>query len=299
MRLSRPVAAASVCVLALLSQGCSSASSGDSVDVDGDTSTLALPLWSYISTRGRVQAELDDAITRAQIDCMRDRGFRFDPEVGIESGAAVDVRRRYGVFDSASASSLGYLASPPSTSEEKTPEDIGFPSDPEALAAYELALFGQSAGQESVTVPGSGTTQQIELNGGCIAQASSAVFGSRERWAEFVALVQALSELDTGSFTAFSTSSVFAEASADWNQCMQGKGIDGLATPFDAMNFEWPEPRPTRREIDVAKADVACKLAAGFIERAVEFETQWQAGHPEIETLVLAFDEISQSLVQS
>jgi len=278
------------------SMSCSGRASEDSLAAPA--SEIDMPLWGYLSAQGRTQASLDDAITREQINCMADKGLRFEPSVGIEAAAVVDPRRRYGVFDVASASSLGYLASAQTEVVEKSPAEVGFPPGGQELVVYNLALFGDGPATEEVSVVAGGPTEHVELFGGCIGEASTSVFGTRQNWLDYVATVQALGELDVGSFVALAGSAEFAAINEDWAACMLANDIENFRTPFDAMNFDWPEPRPGTRERAVAQQDAECKAQTEFLRRAASIEAHWQSGHPELEGLLLQFEQMRQDLTE-
>lgn len=268
--------------------------SRSSVDIPmavDDGSGSGTPIAFFTSDSRALAAAIDVEIAILTQRCMADHGFRFDPDLSVSPGAVVDYRRRYGVFDPAHAASNGFLAGAPENPEARTPDDIGFPSEPRASEAYLSALFGESKSFD-IALSG-GDSQPVELFGGCIAQASQEFFGSEAAWLEFSSLTMSLGHYDVASFMALSSSDEFDHVARKWTQCMYSKGEERFSSPFDTMNYDWPAPRPSDEETRVAMADAECKDQTGFVDAAVGIEARWQQAQPELASLVLAYRELS------
>ncbi|MFJ5777717.1 hypothetical protein [Streptomyces sp. NPDC093094] len=289
MRTTRIVLALSCAVLVL--SGCSSSDQGpgrtrseDAPPVDFKTppavsatptmrssASLELPLEAYAWTDSeeRTRRQGEDLLAA---DCMRGHGFDLAPRPAYRGDKALRDARRYGVSDPDSASRFGYRLDPAARGP-KPPEENYSPAE-------SLVLFGPQEGQGSRK---SADGKAIP-KGGCWGQAlrdlasdGPEVDPSDEEFADQLAVF---------TYQASQKDPRVKKVFAAWSACMKEKGYDyrGPMEAGDDTSFQNSDT-VSRREIQVAEADVACKrehnligvwyaVEVAYQERAVEQNQQ-------------------------
>ena len=173
--------------------------------------------------------------------CMADRGFSY-PSLPLYKPDDVDLRtfleQYFGLFDERRAAESGYVVD--------TTASEGFVTPPPRSEAEEVALFGEA---------------------GCVFVAAEGLYGSVKANNDY-------DQLDTQLQTLMSNVSIEVVNSpevetlvAEWSQCMQRAGY-AYARPTDPYGSTFGEPRPSRDELLIAGADVACKVEVDFAFRA-------------------------------
>jgi hypothetical protein len=277
---------------ALLLSGCSSSDpgtgnrsrSGDAPPVDFSTpppvtatpslrasSSLELPLEAYAWTDAeeRTRRQGEDLLAA---QCMRRYGFELAPRPVYRGDKALRDSRRYGISDPDTASRFGYRIDPAARGPR--------PPEEKYSSAQSLVLFGPQDGQgPSRTADGKSVPK-----GGCWGQAlrdlaadGPEVDPDQEEFADQLAIF---------TYQASQQDPRVKKAFAAWSACMKDKGYS-YKGPMDAV--EDPALKntatATRREIQVAEADVACKqrhnvigvwyaVEVAYQERAVEQNQQ-------------------------
>ena len=172
---------------------------------------------------------------------MADRGFSY-PSLPLYKPDDVDLRtfleQYFGLFDERRAAESGYVVD--------TTASEGFVTPPPRSEAEEVALFGEA---------------------GCVFVAAEGLYGSVKANNDY-------DQLDTQLQTLMSNVSIEVVNSpevetlvAEWSQCMQRAGY-AYARPTDPYGSTFGEPRPSRDELLIAGADVACKVEVDFAFRA-------------------------------
>ncbi|MGC0331559.1 hypothetical protein RKD23_004549 [Streptomyces sp. SAI-170] len=276
---------------ALVLSGCSSSDSGTDRSRSGDappvdfktpppvtatptlraSTALELPLEAYAWTDSeeRTRRQGEDLLAA---QCMRGYGFDLAPRPAYQGDKALRDSRRYGISDPDTASRFGYRIDP----ADRGPK----PPEENYSSAESLVLFGPQDGQGANRTADGKTVPK----GGCWAKAlrdlaadGPEVRPDEEEFADQLAIfTYQESQKDPRVKKAFSA----------WSACMKDKGYS-YKGPMDAV--EDPAFKNTatasRREIQVAEADVACKqrhnvigvwyaVEVAYQERAVEQNQQ-------------------------
>ncbi|MFI9152681.1 hypothetical protein [Streptomyces sp. NPDC053367] len=276
---------------ALLLSGCSSSDpgtdarsrSGDAPPVDFATpppvtatptlrasTALELPLEAYAWTDAeeRTRRQGEDLLAA---QCMRRYGFDLAPRPAYRGDKALRDARRYGISDPDTASRFGYRIDPAARGPKPPEENYS--------TAESLVLFGPQDGQ------GTGRTADGKSvpEGGCWGQALRDLAADgpevRPEDEEFA------DQLATFTYQASQQDPRVKKAFAAWSGCMKDKGY-AYKGPMDAVEDPaFKTARASRREIQVAEADVACKqrhnvigvwyaVEVAYQERAVEQNQQ-------------------------
>lgn len=216
---------------------------------------IVLPFDEYRLTT-REQVSVNRARHLLVTRCMRAAGF---PDITVPPSlvGAVDPppanSRRYGVDDESTVRRFGFHLRPDPASDKRSAELdewLAGLSGPE-----ELALYG------------------TEKNAGCLDNAAATLSHglpqADHRW---------LTDLDFKSLDRSREDPRVVAAIRGWRACMSRAGLD-YAGPYEALADErWNLDSATisRREIDVATADVRCKNRARLVQIWAIVETEIQ-----------------------
>ncbi|MFD5080675.1 hypothetical protein [Streptomyces sp. NPDC058371] len=206
---------------------------------------LMLPIGDYSFTAQQMYV-ISKAEGKLTDSCMRKYGLTYGAK-GFDSPAKYipGTNRRYGVLNPDVVSKYGY----------HFPEQAPAVSVPELSEKEILTLNGQPGG--SAEVKGVRVPQ-----GGCLGQAKGALRGeySYEKGAGVARSIA------SNSFEDSLTSPNVVAATSAWAKCMKRGGFS-YSTPMQALGApENSGNRITKREISVAKTDVACKLKTDLVK---------------------------------
>ncbi|MFF2026306.1 hypothetical protein ACFVW2_31500 [Streptomyces sp. NPDC058171] len=260
---------ASGCVATVLAvTGCDSSSGANGSDDSGSESVpsaaaapeltsstdQSLPVEAYMYTKDQSD-RLSSARTALRTQCMRRFGFTYEAPKAVESFQPKSIAQfRYGVTDAGDAAVHGYK---PAGSERKAVKPSPVPLAP----AANTALTGTT---DTNTKPGSAEAKggqdingQKVPAGGCIGEADRKLgAASGQDFADAPSVVKVNSDSWAKSYDDERVRAVFTE----WSACMKEKGYT-YADPMKANDDpQWQQSATaTRREQQVAAADVACK----------------------------------------
>jgi hypothetical protein len=210
---------------------------------------------------GRYQ--ITRAIERRIAECMNADGFAYDqpPPTQVSNGRRPFWEANFGLFDNKTAQEHGYSVAPL--------DDPGF-EQPSTEPAYISALFGDDSGQSIVFEDpfGGATTGSLSVPNGCVGKATLAVYGDSDTWQRFQALDLGLQGQMYEILTEVRASQSLIDLNNDWADCMSVIGWT-YATPIDPFSRQFPEPRPTAEELDIAIADVRCKEELDYQEAVI------------------------------
>jgi hypothetical protein len=208
------------------------------VQVVGDPRQIVLPLDRYQPTLAQ-NADVTRAVALLGTRCMRRFGLGpvIDP-AQVVSADVVDIgeQRRYGPLDANQAARYGF-------------------HPPPALITRQLARLHASGIQLAVWTgrgPKTAARQPIPT-GGCQAQAQQQLAAGGRATDPTLPM-----RLADQSWHESQENPEVRAAFAAWSRCMAASGFD-YAVPMDAVNDPRSTgPSPTKFEIRVARADVAC-----------------------------------------
>ncbi len=152
-------------------------------------------------------------------------------------------------------------------------EQIVLP-DVVSTGPYQVAFNGEP---RSVTFfdPGGNEIGSSEIPGGCFGTAAVTLFGTTDKYVDYLANVASIDKLSSDSLQAWYSSDEYSAASDEWSKCMAAQGYS-YDDPNDPLGGDWPGEAASETEIHTAVADVDCKDKVRFVERAVAFEDDYQ-----------------------
>ncbi|MCX5102253.1 hypothetical protein [Streptomyces sp. NBC_00439] len=242
---------------------------------------LRLPLNVYLPTPGE-QATGEYLVYRVQQHCMRGYGFRYLPHLSSDYiGTTVATwreyeSRRYGISERTTAARRGYhLGEEPS--ETRAPQVSTALSVPEREV-----LSGRAPDGRRMTTP----VQNRDVpDGGCAGLAERTVHGDRtakaQRGYDLVA------RLRGEAFDRSRSHPRVAAVNRKWSSCMRGKGFTYRDPDAAIEDPRWNllSARPSRAEVAVATADIACKLRTNLLGVNFAVEAEYEnaaiAAHPQ------------------
>ncbi|MER5832123.1 hypothetical protein ABT116_15075 [Streptomyces sp. NPDC002130] len=243
----------------------------EKIPTRGLTKGLTLPLEAYMDSY-EDQVTVEQAADDLQQSCMKDYGIDLTlPLAGANpppSDNDANIERRYGITDRAEAEKYGYEL-PPALQEhtEQTVRDLSGvevevltghtkPEPPNAVKAG-----------EPVAAPNRGTKPaRAEYNGkklktgGCVGW-SKEQLGVKDADPTFVA------QLAGDSLEQSLKDDKVIKATAAWSSCMDGKGHQGLADPYKAMDQGVTnDGKATQESIALAVDDIDCKTQTDLVK---------------------------------
>lgn len=214
----------------------------------------------------RPDAESENVVLKAEQqltqDCMQRFDMTFDQPVWSVPVEIHDYDRLFGLINLDEVKTYGYHlpGESPSESGLGNPKPEVAPTNvPEA--DYMAAFMGEADSLKGVAIP----------EGGCIGEARTTLgddYGLQFLIEEGVNFGLSQSNLDPR----------VTEAFAEWSICMFKAGYE-YATPSNAINdphWNTNSVRATPAEIDVAVADVQCKIDTNLTGIRVAVATAWQ-----------------------
>ncbi|MFI1753595.1 hypothetical protein [Streptomyces sp. NPDC020571] len=234
---------------------------------------LRLPINRYVQT-AEEEATSEYLTYRVEQTCMRGFGFRYLPHLSTDYiSRAVAVRReyesrRYGISDRAIAAERGYHLSPASAGG-RMPQNIN------TLSTAERAALSGRTGDGSGPAPS--VRGRPVPSGGCAGQAARTVQGdsaSNEARQGHDLVVRLRHELFLESRTDPRVTAVDRE----WSACMSEKGFRYRDPDAAIGDSRWnlQSDAPSRGEIAVARADIACKLRTNLLGVNFAVEAEYQ-----------------------
>ncbi|MCX4395090.1 hypothetical protein [Streptomyces sp. NBC_01767] len=242
---------------------------------------LRLPLNVYLPTVGE-QATGEYLVYRVQQHCMRGYGSRYLPHLSSDYiGTTVATwreyeSRRYGISERAIAAERGYHLA----------EEPGGARAPQIATALSLpereVLSGRTADGRASSTPARG---HVVPDDGCAGQAERAVHTDDaeavQRGNDLVALLR------REAFERSRSDPRVAAVNRTWSSCMRSKGF-AYRDPDAALEdprWNLRSTRPSRAEIAVATADIACKLRTNLLGVNFAVEAEYEnaaiAAHPQ------------------
>ncbi|MFC8428390.1 hypothetical protein [Streptomyces sp. NPDC057253] len=238
--------------------------------------SLVLPIEPYLFTT-RQLADVLRARQTLVVPCMRRFGFAWPapgPEPGDSTETAGGMRnaanmdRRYGITDPALAARHGYHFAP--DPRQRTTEDSTTAGpDADADADAMTVLTGRTA--DGAPAPSRYHGLAVP-EGGCQGQATARLTGDRPLGND-----QLASEINIVSYQKSRADPRVRSVFRAWSACMRAHGYS-YAAPTDAPGKDprFTGPAPTRQEIALAEADVACKRQTNVIGVWFTVDTAYQ-----------------------
>jgi hypothetical protein len=224
--------------------------------------SLVLPIEPYLFTNRQMTGVLR-ARQALVVPCMRRFGIDWpvsgsepDAGAGTASGMknAANMSRRYGITDPAVAARLGYHLAPDAR-QRPAKDPSARPPNADTLAV----LTGRTA--EGAPAPARHHGRVIP-QGGCQGEATARVSGGPQQLGND----QLASEINIVSYQRSTTDPRVTAVFRAWSACMRERGYS-YAAPTEAPGKDprFTGPAPTRAEISLARADVACKRETNVI----------------------------------
>ncbi len=243
-------------------------------DSTGSSSTsvaesIGLPLQFFIEENARYQSALDTLHQKLVSECMSARGFSYRSTNTIDA-TAVSMRARYGIADVERVSEFGYYR--PSVNFEG-------PEDPNVATADEVFYLALDGPEENIRdirfLRQDGSSYGgVLLGSGCRASAQRSVFGSEERYVDYIRVNYLIQDLVDQARVAALASPDMGNVSKQWSECVASQGFTGFASPLDLQSQPWPDPRPGDEERAAATADARCKVQVGYVDAALAAEAR-------------------------
>lgn len=223
---------------------------------------ISLPLDEF-----RPDAESENAVLKAEHqltqECMQRFGMSFDGPAWSVPAKHRDYDRLFGAINLDEAQKFGYQLPGESPSESGlgnlNPEEVLPPNVSEA--DYMAAFMGEADAVNGVAIP----------DGGCVGEARAAL-GDDYR------LQLLIEEGVNYSLTQSNRDPRVTEAFAAWSVCMSDAGY-AYETPSDAVNdsrLNLDTVSGVQAQIDIAVADVQCKIDTDLTGIRVAVASAWQ-----------------------
>lgn len=264
-----------------------------STSIVSSTSTLpksdapTLPLLPFLAESYRFHAALEVLQARAIEACMTDRGFDYAAPPASSRSVPDDtslIRRRYGAPSATAGGITGYGFD----REEGDTVIEPVPSGVDA-AVLQQALQGTTVEERTFNDLSGRPLRTSRVGDGCVGQAVVGIFGSADEYFDFVELETRADLLSRDSLVRLWSDERLAPLLAEWSSCLAAAGFDATS-PTHMMNRDWPSPRPSPEEELVAKADLQCRAAVAFEDRASAVESAIQLelleAYPELLTAI-------------
>jgi hypothetical protein len=235
---------------------------GDTVEIT--TSIVGLPFGSYIAASESVTNTVDSLTRLAANECLLARGFNYTFPVNA-SATSDPMNVRYGLTDSSYAAAWGYGGEGPSAQYDDAPAP-----PPDVIGA----LYGAETRRVDLVDANGDSLGDVLLTDGCMTLASVEVFGSVEKYTDFVRDRLLLDLLAAEAYDAAVSSPLAQEAFSAWSSCMQRLGFADYESPYQASDRDWRQDgnQPTEEERRTAVADVACKAEVDYVEMLIAAE---------------------------
>ncbi|WP_424186908.1 hypothetical protein ACOBQX_03475 [Actinokineospora sp. G85] len=203
----------------------------------GDSTGLPMELDVYRWSDAELSL-VAQALNTLTGDCAERFGVAVPDSPDSGPREPEDMSRRYGLTSAAEAGATGYRfqATP-------GPTPARAPLDEDATAV----LYGGKAQVRGKAVPPRG----------CAGQATTEISG-----ADHAGPAEAVQDINSASWSLSRRHPLVTAAFARWSACLRPTGTT-YGDPVEAMNDDRFTGQPTADEIEVAKADVACKVVAG------------------------------------
>ncbi|MEU7468452.1 hypothetical protein AB0A94_07820 [Streptomyces sp. NPDC044984] len=292
-RIKRTAAAVALTASVLLVSACSSGTVPDATENAADgkpivnkenwpekipssglAKNLSLPLETYMASY-EDQVTVEQAANDLQQSCMKDYGIDLTlPRAGANpppSDNDANIERRYGITDRAEAEKYGYELPPALREHTRQPmrelsgvevEVLTGHTEPEPV---EAAQGARAAGP--LAAPGQGVKPaRAEYNGKKL-KSGGCIGWSREQLGVREADPVVVAELAGDSLMESMKDDKVVEATAAWSSCMDGKGHEGLADPYKAMDRGvTSDGKPSQESIALAVDDIDCKEQTDLVK---------------------------------
>lgn len=260
----------------------------------GGLTVESLPLWWFITEYDADTSTLDNLFERGIEECMRGKGFEY---VAVEQ---TPTRRSsagyYGVENETDAVNNGY-ARPDPSGEDDVPAD----PQPNPSGQFLIALNGSVEEQTMLNINDSDGTPvgQVTRFGGCTGRQVEAVYGSYDRYVEYLSVRSRLETVVNETIVRFDSSTEGQALNAAWSACMELSGFV-FPSPEYTQFKAWPEPRPGVEERTTAVADVRCKDQTSYVVRRASLESDLQRSLLEEQpSLVVDYQRIVGSIIDA
>jgi len=219
-----------------------------------------LPLQNLLAPTETDYLILDNAVDVVTTDCMKQRGFDYQPYPPRPKRNLLDLRTRYGLLTAAAdAATSGYRTT------------IPFGDPAEYLAEVDKIDRERDAAGESYLT----TLYGPNGDGGCRADASMQIWGGPTGLMS-VPGYEAIVDLSVQSRELILHEDDVMAADRAWSACMAERGYQ-FTTWVDApAKFLVPSSSVTTAEIDQATADAQCRRMVGLERIMFDAETRVQ-----------------------
>ncbi len=140
---------------------------------------------------------------------------------------------------------------------------------PGEIAALDIVIHGPLSTRKpiSVTDTDGNNLGGIDTGDGCLRSFYTQIFGSLEKYVEYLSADLRVQNANQVGHAALQIDPGFVGLVAGWSDCMSARGFQ-YKNPLDPFSTDWPSPRPSDQERQVAVADMACKESTDFLAAA-------------------------------
>jgi len=219
----------------------------------------ALPILAAVADKDRILWTLSKMLIPRVAACMQAKGINYRETLAEEPSvpdAGALLRNRYASPKLFADGSFGYFHDDRSHVDPPT-------SQGDQSAAAGRALFGDEVAARSVVDANGNTIGRNRVGNGCLGSAQVQIFGDPNAVLDFYTSLNWLESALSQSLQRLQASQPFAASMATWSKCMASAGYT-FADIFGPSRSDWPDPRPSPVEQQVAHADAACRNAAGL-----------------------------------
>ncbi|GIG87989.1 hypothetical protein [Plantactinospora endophytica] len=232
------------------------------------------PFASAVYYTPEEERVIHDALENRTVECMRERGFDYQPVGG--GSADVEPDNPYALLDTRTAATHGYGIVPAEIQQRQRPAATDTPqTDP----TYDRALVGSQDDLVTLSLPGG---EQVSVAvGGCVTVARTKVFA-----ADWDTLYYTFQSLSNQAIERTGKDPAVNAAVASWSACVAESGYRA-ATPGELREQLAQRARQAtddaavrevaRAELAAAGADAACQERARLREATEQAQAAAEA----------------------
>ncbi|MEU4033071.1 hypothetical protein [Streptomyces collinus] len=216
------------------------------------THAQQLPIEKYLISP-QENARIESARSALMTSCMKRFGFTFKPMTPDYGQKRNQTSHRYDPTDPALAAARGYHGPQRGTGNEARPSREPMSSDMEVVLGHGLNAPTPSGG---ATPPADGEYHGRKIpKGGCMGEAEAKLTAGGGIIQDAPAAV----DINFKDYVRSMADPKLKAAFARWSSCMKGKGFSYPTPEAAVKDPAWNSPKPSKRELATAAADVDCK----------------------------------------